>query len=127
MLPPAETPRLAIVIAPEPETAPVVRRAMVEKFAGVIADETVMFPLFEPPAAPSRMVPAVKIANSLLLMSRVPEASVPDALRLMMFVFVVGLTVMTPEVFTNAVDTPVNEFPVMLIAPVLAVIAPPVL
>ena len=115
------------MIAPEPETAPLVRRAKVEKFAGVIAVETVMFPLFEPPAAPSRRVPAVKIANSLLLMSRVPEASVPDALRLMMFVFVVGLTVMTPDVLTNAVDTPVNVFPVMLIAPVLAVIAPPVL
>ena len=116
-----------MVIAPAPETAPLVRRAKVEKFAGVIAVETVMLPLFEPPAAPSRRVPAVKIANSLLLMSRAPEASVPEALRLMMFVFAVGLTVMTPEVLTNAVDTPVNESPVMLIAPELAVIAPPVL
>jgi hypothetical protein len=127
MLPPAETPRLAIVIAPEPETAPVVRRARVEKFAGVIAVATVMSPLFEPPAAPSRKVPAVKIDSSLLLMSRVPEASVPEALRLMTLLFVVGFTVITPEVFTKAVETPVNRFPVILIAPALEVMSPPVL
>jgi hypothetical protein len=127
MLPPAETPKLAIVIALEPVTAPEVLSARLEKVLGLMAFEIVMFPLFDPPAAPSRTVPAVNIASSVLVRSRVLALSVPEALRLITFVFVVGLSVTTPEVLTNAVETLVKVSPVTFMAPVFAVIAPPVL
>ena len=86
-----------------------------------------MFPLFDPPDAPSRTVPAVNIASSVLFKSRVLALSVPEALTLIILVFVVGLTVTTPEVLMNAVETPVKVSPVTLMAPAFAVIAPPVL
>jgi hypothetical protein len=127
MLPPAETPKLAIVIALEPDTAPEVRSAKLENVLGLIAFEIVMFPLFDPPDAPSRTVPAVNIASSVLFKSRVLALSVPEALTLIILVFVVGLTVTTPEVLMNAVETPVKVSPVTLMAPAFAVIAPPVL
>ena len=127
MLPPAETPRLAMVIALEPDTAPEVLSARLENVLGLMAFEIVMFPLLDPPAAPSRTVPAVKTASSVLFRSRVLALSVPEALRFIILVFVVGLTVTTPEVLTKAVETLVKVSPVIFIAPVFAVIAPPVL
>jgi hypothetical protein len=46
MLPPAETPRFAMVMAPEPETTPLVRRARVVVPVGAIAEVTEISPEF---------------------------------------------------------------------------------
>ena len=56
MLPPAETPKFAMVIALLPETAPLVRRARVVVPVGAIAAVTEMSPELEPPAKPMRTV-----------------------------------------------------------------------
>ena len=95
MLPPAETPRLAIVIALEPDTAPEVRSAKVEKLDGLSALETVMFPLLLPPLSPIRSVAVVTLANSVEVRDRLPAVSVP---RFIAVLAVVGVNVTTPLV-----------------------------
>jgi hypothetical protein len=77
MLPPAETPRLAMVIALEPDTAPVVRRAIVENVLGLSEALTVRAPEFDPLGSPILRVPVVNLANSAETTERLPACSVP--------------------------------------------------
>ena len=93
MLPPAETPRLIAVIALEPDTAPDVRSARVEKVLGLIAELTVIAPLLLPPISPMRSLAAVILANSVETRERLPAVSVP---RFIGVLTVVGARVTVP-------------------------------